>query len=238
MNGSNLGVRPTPRALSAAGSLQVRHNARAWAAFVRRFRGLVWGVAARWRAAVSVAAVALLASGCGYNAVIDQDESVKAAWGEVQNQYQRRADLVPNLVNTVKGAADFEKDTLERVVQARSRVGQMNVDASVIDDPQKFKQFEQAQGELSGALSRLLVVAEQYPQLRATEAFRDLQVQLEGTENRIAVARKRYVDAVAEYNKVVLRFPTSIGAKMRGMDVRPTFEATTPGADKAPEVAF
>lgn len=183
-------------------------------------------------------AFAPAAVGCGYNSIIDADENVKANWAQVQNAYQRRADLVPNLVNTVKGAANFEKDTLERVVQARSKVGQMTIDSSIIDDPQKLKQFEQAQGELSGALSRLMVVAEQYPELKATEAFRDLMVSLESTENRIGVERKRYIDSVAEYNKIVLRFPTSIGASMRGKKERPTFEATTPGADKAPEVKF
>ena len=182
--------------------------------------------------------VAPAAAGCGYNSVIDADENVKGAWAQVQNAYQRRADLIPNLVSTVKGAADFEKDTLQKVVEARSKVGQMTVDASIIDDPQKLKQFEQAQGELSGALSRLMVVAEQYPQLKATEAFRDLMVSLESTENRIGVERKHYIDAVAEYNKIVLKFPTSIGAGMRGKKERPTFEATTPNADKAPEVKF
>jgi LemA protein len=184
------------------------------------------------------AVLALLTTGCGYNSVIDADENVKAAWAQVQNDYQRRADLIPNLVKTVKGAADFEKDTLERVVQARAKVGQMQIDSSIIDNPEKFKQFQQAQGELSGALSRLMVVAEQYPQLKATEAFRDLMVNLEGTENRITVARKRYIDAVAEYNKIVIKFPTSIGASLRSKAPRPTFEAITPGADKAPEVAF
>lgn len=182
--------------------------------------------------------VALNVAGCGYNSVIDRDEDVKAAWGEVQNQYQRRADLVPNLVNTVKGAANFEQETLKQVVEARSKVGQVQIDAASSADPGKFKQFEKAQGELSSALSRLLVVAERYPELKATEAFRDLQVQLEGTENRITVARKRFIENVAEYNKEVLRFPTSIGASMRGKAERPSFEATTPGADKAPEVSF
>jgi LemA protein len=181
---------------------------------------------------------ALGASGCGYNEVIDRDEAVKASWAEVENQYQRRADLVPNLVRVVKGAADFEKNTLEAVVQARSKVGSIQVDQSTIDDPQKLQQFEQAQGQLSSALSRLLVVSENYPQLRATDAFKDLQSQLEGTENRITVARRRFIQAVAEYNQTVLKFPTSLGAKMRGKTVRPTFTATTPGADKAPEVAF
>jgi len=178
------------------------------------------------------------ASGCGYNEVIVRDESVKAAWAEVENQYQRRADVVPNLVRVVQGAADFERSTLEAVVNARSKVGSMQVDASVIDDPEKLRQFEQAQGELSSALSRLLVVSENYPQLKATDAFRDLQVQLEGTENRIAVARRRFIQEVSQYNQTVLSFPTSIGAGMRGKTVRPTFTASTPGADKAPEVKF
>jgi LemA protein len=177
-------------------------------------------------------------SGCGYNEVIERDEGVKASWAEVENQYQRRADVVPNLVRVVKGAADFEKGTLEAVVEARSKVGSMQVDSSIVDDPQKLKAFEQAQGQLSSALSRLLVVSENYPQLKATDAFRDLQAQLEGTENRIAVARRRFIDSVSQYNQTVLKFPTSIGAKMRGKTERATFAATTPGADKAPEVAF
>jgi LemA protein len=177
-------------------------------------------------------------AGCGYNDVIERDEAVKAAWAEVENQYQRRADVVPNLVRVVKGAADFEKGTLEAVVEARSKVGSLQVDSSIVDDPAKLKQFEQAQGQLSSSLSRLLVVSENYPQLKATDAFRDLQVQLEGTENRIAVARRRFIESVAAYNQTVLKFPTSIGARMRGKAERPTFSATTPGADKAPEVAF
>jgi LemA protein len=168
--------------------------------------------------------------------VVDRDQDVKAAWAEVENQYQRRADLVPNLVKTVKGAADFERETLQAVVEARSKVGSMQVDSSIIDDPSKLQAFDQAQGQLSGALSRLLVVAERYPDLKANSSFRDLQVQLEGTENRIAVARRRYIQSVAEYNKVVLRVPTSLGAQLRGMKERPTFSATTQGAEKAPEV--
>jgi LemA protein len=177
-------------------------------------------------------------TGCGYNEVIDRDQTVKAGWAEVENQYQRRSDLVPNLVRVVQGAANFEKSTLQNVVEARAKVGSMQVDQSIIDDPEKLKKFEQAQGQLSSALSRLLVVSEQYPDLKATAAFRDLQVQLEGTENRIAVARRRYIEAVAEYNMTVLRFPSSIGASMRGKKERPTFTATVPGADKAPEVKF
>jgi LemA protein len=185
-------------------------------------------------------AVTLLAAplaGCGYNTVIERDEEVKAAWAEVENQYKRRADLVPNLVNVVKGNANFEKSTLESVVEARSKVAGMKVDQSVIDDPAKLEQFEKAQQNLSGALSRLLVVVERYPELKATDSYRDLQAQLEGTENRITVARKRYIESVAEYNKVVQLFPSSIGASMRGKSVRPTFTAPA-GLEKPPEVKF
>ena len=174
-------------------------------------------------------------TGCGYNEVITLDESVKSNWAEVENQYKRRADLVPNLVSVVKGAGNFEQETLTKVVEARSKVAGMKVDSSTIDDPEKLKKFEAAQSELSGSLSRLLVVAEQYPNLKATDAYRDLQSQLEGTENRIAVARKRYIEAVGQYNVLVQSFPTSIGASMRGRAVRPTFQAA-PGSDKAPEV--
>jgi LemA protein len=183
---------------------------------------------------IGLAAAAPL-TGCGYNEVITLDEGVKANWAEVENQYKRRADLVPNLVSVVKGAANFEQDTLTKVVEARSKVAGLKVDSSTIDDPEKLKKFEAAQNELSGSLSRLLVVAEQYPQLKATDSYRDLQSQLEGTENRIAVARKRYIEAVASYNVLVQSFPTSIGASMRGRAVRPTFQAA-PGSDKAPEI--
>lgn len=186
-------------------------------------------------AALLAFGLALPLTGCGYNDVITLDESVKANWAEVENQYKRRADLVPNLVSVVKGAGNFEQETLTKVVEARSKVAGLKVDAATIDDPEKLKKFEAAQSELSGSLSRLLVVAEQYPQLKATDAYRDLQSQLEGTENRIAVARRRYIESVAEYNGLVQRFPTSIGASMRGKNVRPTFEAA-PGSDKAPEV--
>jgi LemA protein len=181
--------------------------------------------------------VVLPLSGCGYNEIIDRDEEVKASWAEVQNQYQRRSDLVPNLVNVVKGNAQFEKSTLESVVEARSKVAGVKVDQSTIDDPTKLKQFEEAQQGLTGALSRLMVVVERYPDLKATESFRDLQAQLEGTENRITVARKRYIDSVAEYNKVVEHFPTNIGASMRHKALRPTFEIA-PGVEKVPEVKF
>ena len=188
-------------------------------------------------ALVSVLVVTPAVSGCGYNEVIDRDEEVKSTWAEVQNQYKRRSDLVPNLVNVVKANANFEKETLQSVVEARSKATSIQVDSSVVDDPAKLKQFEQAQQQLSGALSRLMVVVEKYPDLKASEAFRDLQSQLEGTENRITVARKRYIDSVAEYNKTVQRFPSSIGASLRGKSVRPTFEAA-PEMEKPPEVKF
>lgn len=180
--------------------------------------------------------LALGASGCGYNEVIERDEDVKAAWSEVQNQYKRRADLIPNLVKVVKGAADFESSTLQKVVEARASVGQVKVDASTIDDPSKLKAFEQAQGQLGSALSRLMVVAEKYPTLKANDNFRDLQAQIEGTENRITVARKRFIESVAEYNKTVLRFPSSIGASMRGKSERPNFTVAQEGIDQPPEV--
>lgn len=178
-----------------------------------------------------------LLAGCGYNDVVNADEDVKASWAEVENQYKRRADMVPNLVQTVKATANFETETLQKVVEARSRVGSMQVDSSTIDSPEKLHQFEAAQQQLSGALSRLMVVVEKYPELKSTAAFQELQSQLEGTENRIAVARRRFITSVADYNKVVLNFPTSIGAKMRGKDIRPTFQGT-PGQENPPEVKF
>ena len=150
---------------------------------------------------VTLVSLLLVISGCGYNQLQGLDEEVKGAWAEVQNQYQRRADLVPNLVATVKGAAKFEQDTLQQVIQARAAATSVKVDTSVLDNPEAFKKFEQAQNQLSGALSRLLVVVEKYPDLKANQNFQSLQAQLEGTENRIAVARKRYIERVAEYNK-------------------------------------
>ncbi|MDP2341872.1 MAG: LemA family protein [Deltaproteobacteria bacterium] len=183
------------------------------------------------------AVVVLVAAGCGYNGVIDKDEAVKAAWSEVENQYQRRADLVPNLVATIKGASAFEKDTLTAVVEARARATSITVDASIIDDPARLQEFQEAQAALSSSLGRLIAVAEAYPELKASEAYRDLLVQLEGTENRIAVARGRYVTAVADYNVYVQRLPTSIGASLRKKAVRPTFDAAA-GADVAPKVGF
>jgi LemA protein len=177
-------------------------------------------------------------SGCGYNTIQAADEAVKAAWGEVQNQYQRRMDLIPNLVNTVKGAAAFEQETLEAVIQARASATQVKMDPSVINDPEAMKKIQESQGQLGAALGRLMVVSERYPELKATAAFRDLQAQLEGTENRITVARKRFVDSVAEYNKLVRSFPTNLTARfLLHAEVRPSFEATA-GAEKPPEVKF
>ncbi len=180
----------------------------------------------------------LVISGCGYNKLQGLDEDVKAAWSEVQNQYQRRADLVPNLVATVKGAASFEQETLQSVIEARSKATSVKLDASALSNPEAFKQFEQAQNALSSALSRLLVVVERYPELKATQNYRDLQAQLEGTENRIAVARKRYIESVAEYNKGVRFFPTNLTAKwLLGLELRQTFSVEESVA-KPPEVKF
>jgi len=184
---------------------------------------------------LSLAAASL---GCGYNRIQGADEAVKAAWAEVSNQYQRRADLVPNLVATVKGSAEFEKSTLEAVVQARARATSIAATPELVNDPAAFKRFEAAQGELSSALSRLLVSVERYPDLKASASFRDLQAQLEGTENRIAVARNRYIDAVAEYNKLVRYFPTNLTARyLLHVEPRATFEARE-GAEAPPEVKF
>ncbi|HEY1078114.1 MAG TPA: LemA family protein [Fontimonas sp.] len=188
---------------------------------------------------LAVLSAALMLSGCGYNAMQRQDEAVTAAWSEVLNQYQRRADLVPNLVNTVKGFAEQEKDVLLGVTEARARVGSVNVTPDMVNDAEKLKQFGQAQGELSSALSRLLVVTENYPQLRSDTLFRDLQAQLEGTENRITVARNRYIAAVQEYNTTVRSFPNNLFAGMFGMAVKPNFTVENEKAiSSAPTVDF
>ncbi|HET7060676.1 MAG TPA: LemA family protein [Nitrosospira sp.] len=162
-------------------------------------------------------------SGCGYNTLQTTDEQIKANWAEVVNQYQRRADLVPNLVNVVKGFAAQEKDVLLGVTNARARVGSIQATPDLINDPEAFAKFQNAQGELSGALSRLLVVAENYPQLKSDANFRELQAQLEGTENRITVARNRYIKAVQEYNVTVRSFPTNLTAMIFGYKVKPSF---------------
>ncbi len=162
-------------------------------------------------------------SGCGYNTLQSGDEQVKAAWSEVLNQYQRRADLVPNLVATVQGFANQEKEVLTRVTEARARVGSIQATPELVDNPEAFARFQQAQGELTGALSRLLVVAENYPQLKSDANFRDLQAQLEGTENRIAVARNRYIKSVQDFNVTVRSFPSNLTAMAFGFKPKPTF---------------
>jgi LemA protein len=165
----------------------------------------------------------LLLGGCGYNTLQSQDEQIKAAWSEVLNQYQRRADLVPNLVNTVKGYAAQEEKVLVEVTQARASVAGIKATPELINDPAAFQKFQEAQAQLTGALSRLLVVAENYPNLKSDALFRDLQSQLEGTENRITVARNRYIKAVQDYNVTVRQFPTNLTAMIFGMDVKPNF---------------
>jgi LemA protein len=162
-------------------------------------------------------------SACGYNEFQSKDEQIKAAWGEVVNQYQRRADLIPNLVNTVKGYATHEKDTLEAVTRARAAATSFQITPEVLNNPEAFAKFQQVQGELSGALSRLMAVSENYPQLKADAGFRDLQSQLEGTENRITVARQRYIAAVQDYNVLARSFPTNLTAKMFGYQPKPSF---------------
>jgi LemA protein len=173
-------------------------------------------------------------SGCGYNQLQSTDESVTAAWAEVLNQYQRRADLVPNLVNVVKGYASHEQAVLTQVTEARARVGSIQATPELLENPEAFQRFTQAQGEMTSALSRLLAVSENYPQLKADGAFRDLQAQLEGTENRIAVARNRYIKTVQDYNLVVRRFPTNLTAKVFGYDVKPSFTVENERAISAP----
>ena len=172
--------------------------------------------------ALAAAAVVLL-TGCGYNTLQTQDEQVKSAWSEVLNQYQRRADLVPNLVNTVKGYAAQEERVLTEVTNARASVGSIKATPELINDPVAFAKFQAAQGQLQSALSRLLVVAENYPQLKSDQNFRDLQAQLEGTENRITVARNRYIKAVQDYNVTVRSFPSNLTAMLFKMDVKPNF---------------
>ena len=183
-----------------------------------------------------VIALGLLISGVGtYNRLVELDEGVDNAWSQVENVYQRRADLIPNLVATVKGAKDFEQETLTQVVEARAKVGQVNFNEA--PDAAQLREFESAQSGLSSALSRLLVVVERYPELKATEAFRDLQAQLEGTENRITVERKRFNDATLAYNKTRRTFPTILLASLLGFDDKPYFESTE-GADEPPKVEF
>ena len=173
-------------------------------------------------------------SGCGYNQFQTLDEQVKSSWSEVLNQYQRRADLVPNIVATVKGEANFEQETLTKVIEARSKATSIQATPELVNNPEAFKKFQDAQGELSGALSRLMVVAEQYPQLRANQAFRDLRVTLEGTENRITVARNRYIQAVQEYNVLARQFPTNLTAIIFGYKPKANFTVENEAAISAP----
>jgi len=189
------------------------------------------------RTLAAVAATALLA-GCGFQSIPRAENSVSAAWAEVENQYQRRSDLVPNLVETVKGYAAHERETFEAVVNARARATQVQLTVDQLT-PEKLQQFEQAQGALRSALGRLLAVAENYPQLKANENFRDLQAQLEGTENRIGIARRRYIESVQGFNDLVTVPPTSwTNSLLYHKQPKAQFQATTPGAEKAPQVKF
>jgi LemA protein len=188
---------------------------------------------------VAVTALVLLLSGCGYNTLQSADEQTKSAWSEVLNQYQRRADLVPNLVETVKAFATQEREVFTRVTEARARVGSIQATPELIDNPEAFAKFQAAQGELAGALSRLLVVAENYPQLKSDANFRDLQAQLEGTENRIAVARNRYIKSVQDYNVTVRSFPSNLTAMAFGYKTKANFSVENEREiSKAPKVDF
>ncbi|WP_291354948.1 MULTISPECIES: LemA family protein [unclassified Acinetobacter] len=179
----------------------------------------------------------LTLSGCGYNTLQVKDEAVTASWAEVQNQYQRRADLVPNLVNVVKGYAKHEEQVLTEVTQARANVAGLKVDKQVLEDPALFQKYQEAQAQMTSALSRLIAVSENYPDLKANQQFRDLQVQLEGTENRIAVARNRYITTVQDFNAYSRQFPQVMTAKVIGMDPKPNFSAEQ-SAQTAPKVSF
>ena len=188
---------------------------------------------------IAMLSAVLALSGCGYNDFQRLDEQSKAAWSEVLNQYQRRADLVPNIVATVKGEAAFEQETLTKVIEARAKATSIQVTPETLNNPEAFNKFQQAQGELSSALSRLMVVAERYPQLQANQAFRDLRVTLEGTENRITVARNRYIHSVQAYNVLTRSFPTNLTAMVFGYKVKPSFTVENEKAiSTAPTVNF
>jgi LemA protein len=192
-----------------------------------------------WLGSAVLVPLSVLLSGCGYNTLQSTDETIKSSWAEVVNQYQRRADLIPNLVNTVKGYAQQEKDVLTAVTEARAKVGTIQATPELINDPNAFAKFQSAQGELSSALSRLMVVSENYPNLKSDASFRDLQSQLEGTENRITVARNRYIDAVKDYNLTVRQFPGNLTAMMFGYKTKPTFTVENEKAiSKPPTVDF
>ena len=191
-----------------------------------------------WLATLALTA-SLTLSGCGYNDFQKLDEEVKASWSEVLNQYQRRADLIPNIVATVKGEANFEQETLTKVIEARSKATSIQATPELINDPAAFQKFQAAQGELTGALSRLMVVAEQYPNLKANQAFQDLRVQLEGTENRVTVARNRYIKTVADYNVLTRSFPNNLTAMIFSYAVKPTFTVQNEAEiSKPPAVSF
>lgn len=192
-----------------------------------------------WRL-IALLTITLLLTGCGVNNIPTYDEQVKAAWSQVENQYQRRADLVPNLVETVKGFAQHEQETLTAVIEARSKATSIQVDADTLNDPQQLQQFQQAQGQLSSALSRLMAVSERYPELRSNQNFLALQSQLEGTENRISVARRDFIQAVERYNTEIRTFPGRIWHSLlySDMPLRENFEATAENADQAPQVEF
>ena len=177
----------------------------------------------RWLTALALFFSIQSLTGCGYNDFQRLDEETKSAWSEVLNQYQRRADLIPNIVNAVKGEANFEQETLTKVIEARAKATAMQVSPETLNDPEAFAKFQQAQGELSGALSRLMVVAERYPDLKANQGFQDLRVSLEGTENRITVARNRYIASIKEYNILTRSFPTNLTAMVFGYQVKPSF---------------
>ena len=183
-----------------------------------------------------VALLGLLLSGCGYNQFQSLDEQTKSAWSEVLNQYQRRADLVPNIVATVKGEAAFEQDTLTKVIEARAKATSIQVTPATLNDPAAFSKFQAAQGELGSALSRLMVVSERYPDLKANQSFRDLRVQLEGTENRITVARNRYIQTVQEYNVLARSFPNNLTAMIFGYKVKPNFTVANEAQISTPPV--
>lgn len=186
-------------------------------------------------ASVSLAAALTLSlTGCGYNDFQRLDESTKAAWSEVLNQYQRRADLIPNIVSTVKGEANFEQETLTKVIEARSKATSIQATPELINDPEAFNKFQQAQGELSSALSRLMMVTEAYPNLKANQGFQDLRIQLEGTENRITVARNRYIQTVQEYNVLARSFPTNLTAMVFSYDPKPNFTVQNEAQISAP----
>ena len=193
----------------------------------------------KWLAVVAVFTSLFALSGCGYNTMQSQDEAANPAWSEALTQHQRRADLIPHLVNTVKGYATHEQEVFTQVTEARSKVGSIQMTADDAADPEKLKQYQQAQGELSSALSRLLVVSENYPQLKADQNFRDLQAQLEGTENRISLARNNYIKAVQTYNTTLRQFPQNLTATLLGMKARANFSVENEAAvSDAPKVSF